>query len=116
MDAIPRKIKKALREYAGIAYEAELRIELQALSAKFADWKSNQIDSFDLTEAIHQFHNGPARDLYKKYNNAPLDLVMAHAIATGLLNKDEIPAEMLEHLSAAIALYEEHQRQDRRDD
>ena len=106
MNNVPRKINKALHEYAGVAYEAELRKELEALSAKFDEWKSNQIDSHELTEAIHRFHNGPARDLYKKYNNVPLDLVVAHAIVTGLLDRDKIPAEVLGYLGNAIAFYE----------
>jgi hypothetical protein len=104
---IPKPIKKALREYAGIAYEAELRKELEALSAKFDEWKASKLDNFDLTEAIHKFHNGPARELYKKYNySPPLEVLVAHAIVTGLLKKEDIRPDVLEYLSNTIAFYE----------
>lgn len=108
MKDIPKPIKKALREYTGKAYEAELRKELEALSAKFDEWKAGKLDNFDLTEVIHKFHNGPARELYTKYNySPPLEMLVAQAIVTGLLKKEDIRPEVLEYLSNAIAFYEE---------
>ncbi len=107
MKDIPKLIKKALREYADKAYEAELRKELEALSAKFDEWEAGKLDNFDLTEAIHKFHNGPARELYTKYNySPPLEMLVAHAIVTGLLKKEDLRPDVLEYLNNAIAAYE----------
>jgi hypothetical protein len=106
-EPIPRQIKKLLREYSGIAYEIELRRELAALAAHFDEWKNGQMDSWELTDAIHDFHNGASRELYKKYNSGLLEFNVAHAIFTGLLDRTQIPAELLEHLARHLAFYEE---------
>ena len=102
----PKKIKRVIREYAGQLYEADLRQELEALSTKFDEWQHGAIDSFDLQEAIHRFHNGAARELYKQYNQSDLDFIVAHAIVAGQINRDEVPAEVLAHLGNAIAFFE----------
>ena len=107
MEPIPRPIKKLLRQYADIAYEAELQRELQALSAKFDEWKIGAMDSWDLTEAIHRFHNGASRELYKKHNYAPIEYAVAGAIASGLLDRAQIPTELLDYLSKLLLFYEQ---------
>ncbi len=106
MTTIPRPIKKSLRHYADLAYQAELNQELLKLSTHFDAWKNGQIDSFELSDAIHRFHNGPSVELYKKYNYGQLDLNVAYAIVTGLLNRDEVSPEVLDYLRNAIAFYE----------
>jgi len=107
MKNIPPKVKEALREYADQAYDLELAQELESLSAKFNEWKVGKLDSHDLTEAIHKFHDGPARELYKKYNySPPLEMLVAHAIVTGLLKKEDIRPDVLEYLTNEIAFYE----------
>lgn len=111
MEPIPRSIKKPLREYSGVAYEAELRRELGALAAQFDEWKNGRMESWELTEAIHRFHNGAARELYKKYNYGPIEFNVAHAIFTGLLDKAQIPPELLDYLGRYLAFYEERKRQ-----
>jgi hypothetical protein len=62
------------------------------------------------TEIIHRFHQGPARDLWVRYNTPQLEMVVAFAITTGLLDRDTIPAELLEHLAGAIRFHEQQAR------
>ncbi len=86
---------------------AELTKELESLSAKFDEWRAGKMDCFDLTEVIHKFHNGPARELYTKYNySPPLEMLVVQAIVTGLLKKEDLRPEVLEYLSNTIAAYE----------
>jgi hypothetical protein len=106
-EPIPRKMKKLLREYSGLAHESELRHELEALSAQFDEWKNGAMDSWELTEAIHRFHNGTARELYKQYNYGSIELNVAHAIFTGLLDRGQVPRELLDYLKKYLAFYEE---------
>jgi len=103
-----KKVKHAIREYAGQLYEADLHKELETLSAKFDEWRNGTLDSFDLQEAIHQFHNGAARELFKHYNSE-LDFVVAQAIVDGRINQAEVPVEVLEHLRNAIAFFKGQQ-------
>ena len=106
----PKKIKRAIREYASQLYEADLRKELEALSTKFAEWQAGTIDSFDLQDAIHQFHHGAARELYKQYNQSDLDFIVAQAIVAGPINREQVPAEVLAHLGNVIAFFENQQQ------
>jgi len=106
VEPVPRHIKKLLREYSSIAYEAELRHELEALATQFDEWKNGTMDSWELTEAIHQFHNGASRELYKKYNYGSTELNVAHAIFTGLLDRRQVPAELVDHLAKYRAFLE----------
>ena len=55
------------------------------------------------------FHQGPARELSVRYNTPHLEMAVAFAITTGLLARDTIPGELLEHLGGAMRFYEEGQ-------
>jgi hypothetical protein len=106
MHDIPKHIKRLLREQASLAYEEELRRALLPLAAAFDDWKAGQMSSGDLTGLIHDFHHGPAHELYNKYNHGPLDLVVAYAIVGGILDQAHVPTELRDHLSRALTFYE----------
>jgi hypothetical protein len=69
--------------------------------------KRKELDSSELSEIIHKFHQGPARDLWVRYNTPQLEMAVAFAITTGLLSRDTIPAEVLDHLAGPMRFYEE---------
>lgn len=106
MDEVPKRIKRALSELAGAADEIELERELSALREQFARWERGELTAFDLSEAIHVFHDGPARDLYVQHTRGMPKAVVAYAIATGILDRSKIAPEVLEHLKGAIGMYE----------
>ncbi|MDP9311584.1 MAG: hypothetical protein M3R24_12005 [Chloroflexota bacterium] len=106
MRDIPKRVKRLLREQAARAYEAELRRALLPLAEAFEQWKAGQIESGNLCQLIHEFHQGPARELYTRYNAAWLDMVVARAIADGLLDRQEVPAEVLDYLRPVLALHD----------
>jgi hypothetical protein len=103
----PKRIKRLLREYAAAAHEEELRRRLLPISEAFRRWERRELDSGELSELIHRFHRGPARDLWVRYNTPYLEMVVAFAITTGVLGRETIPAELLEHLAGAVRFYEE---------
>ena len=105
----PKRIKRLLREYAAAAHEEELRRALLPISEAFGRWERRELGSGDLSEIIHRFHQGPARELWVRYNAPHLEMVVAFAITTGVLGRDTIPAELLEHLVRAMRFYEEEQ-------
>ena len=104
---MPKRVKRALRDAAVAAHEEELRRALTPLDAAFEKWRVGHLGSGELTELIHRFHDGPARALFKKYNYGQLDLAVAHAIVSGILDRTRLPADLVEALGRAIALYEE---------
>jgi hypothetical protein len=85
MDEVPKRVKRAIQELAGAAYEIELGRALAELRAEFTRWERGDMTSFDLVEAVHKFHQGPARDLYVRYTSGMLNMAVAHAIVTGVL-------------------------------
>jgi hypothetical protein len=52
------------------------------------------------------FHQGPARELFKRYNYGSLDLAVAHAIVTGVVDRGQVPDELIDHLRRTIEFYE----------
>jgi hypothetical protein len=109
MREYPKPIKRLIREYAALAYEAELGQALGELEQQFVAWRSGQISAFELSEHIHTFHQGPARQLWSRYNARINDTLVAHAIVTGLLPRETIPAELLEALQPLLDFYSPEQ-------
>ena len=104
---MPKRLKRALREAAMAAHEEELRRALVPLEAAFQRWRAGDVGSGELAELIHEFHEGPARELFKRYNYGQLDLAVAHAIVAGILDRSRLQGELVEALGRAIAFYEE---------
>ena len=98
----PKNIKRQLREHAGEAYEQELRRELAQLEASFGEWRAGAITSGELTDRIHRYETGPARELFKQYNQGDPDMNVAYAIVRGILNHDEIAPEVLEAIERPL--------------
>ena len=105
----PKRIKRLLREHAGEAHDEELRRALTPVAEAFKRWELGDLGSGDLSDIIHRFHQGPARELFVRYNTPHLELAVAHAITGGILDRQTIPAELLDHLAGALAFYESEQ-------
>jgi hypothetical protein len=106
-DRPPKAIRRALRETAGRAYEEELHRALGVLAAAFDEWRVGRLPSGELADRIHRFHDGASRDLWKKYNFAPIESVVAHAIVTGVVDRATVASDLVGYLQRAIRFYEE---------
>jgi len=95
-----------LRELANAAYEEELRRALVPLAAAFDAWRAGTITSTGLKERIHEFHDGPARELFLNYDRRSVRLAVAHAIVRGVIARAGVAPELVEHLKGAIEFYE----------
>jgi hypothetical protein len=106
MQEVPKRIKRLVREWAGIAHDRDLRKALSELRVQFNRWDRGEIDSFELNERVHRFHQDTARDIWKKYATTQLEPAIASAVAAGVLRKDELPVELVQHIAGLIELYE----------
>lgn len=95
-------VKRALRELAAAAHEEDLRRALLPIATAFDEWKAGKLGSGELTERIHAFHKGLARELWVRYNSRPLEFAVAHAIVEGLIDRNHVPAEVVEHCRTEI--------------
>jgi len=93
-----KAIAKKMRELASQAYERELRRELEKLAEQFKSWQDEQIDTWDLENAVHKFHNGPARELYKRYTGLSPAEVLPYALFRKLITYEELPPEIDEEM------------------
>lgn len=107
MDRPPKKIRRLLREQLDRAYEEELRRALEPLHEAFGRWKKEELGSFELNELIHRFHQGPSRQLFSRYNGTMMEMSVAHAIVSGVLDRNDVPAELLDCLRTKIEFYEQ---------
>ena len=102
MSHFSKNEKQELRKLAGLAYERELAKALDELYARFKEWKKGSVDSFELSDQIHKFHNGISRDLWKMYDNRDNHIVIARAVANGIISMDEISIKLSENLKTGI--------------
>lgn len=96
---------KTLRKLAGLAYERELTRELEALGRQFDRWREGGISCWDLTDRIHEFHDGASRELFKRYNYSKPEFTVPQALAENILSEDEIPRVVLDRIRKAIDFY-----------
>jgi hypothetical protein len=104
---VPKQIKRLVREWAGIAHDRDLRKALSELRAQFDRWDRGEIDSFELNELVHRFHQDTAREVWKRYASIHLESAVASAVAAGVLRKEELPAELVQHIAGLIEFYEQ---------
>ena len=102
MEPPTKPVKRTLRQLAALAHEEELRRALLPIAAAFGQWHAGQLGSGELAELIHSYHDGVARELYKRYNSGPIEFAVAHAIVSGVIERDTVPAEVLDYCRGAM--------------
>ena len=96
---------KTLRKLAGLAYERELTQELEAVARQFDRWREGGISCWDLSDLIHEFHDGVSRELFKHYNYAAPEVTVARAVSADILAEDEVSRAALDRIQMLIDSY-----------
>jgi hypothetical protein len=99
------RIQQLLRQQASVAHEAELRQALVRLAAAFRDWEHGALDNTTLAQRVEKFLDHARHDLRPRYHTDQLSMPVAHAIATGVVDRSTVPSELLDHLAGAIEFY-----------
>lgn len=94
-----------MRELATEAWDAELNAALSELYEEFCRWAEHGMSSFELSDRIHAFHDGIARELYKRYTILGTSSSVARAVALGLIRADALPEALAEKLATEIAFF-----------
>jgi len=106
MDDYAKNIKRNMRQLAAEAYQRELHRELTKLDGFFSAWKDGKISSIELSNHIYEIEKLFLQELHKKYNQGKADFHVAYAIVTGILDRSEVPEEILEVLEKHLFLYQ----------
>jgi hypothetical protein len=107
MQEVPKLVKRLVREWAGIAHDRDLRKALSELRAQFDRWDCGEIGSFELNDIVHRFHQDTSREIWKRYTMTHLEPAVASAVAAGVLRREELPAELVQHIAGLVAFYED---------
>ena len=106
MQDYPKPIKRLLAKYLAEAYERELQRELAKLDRSFSEWRNATLGSGELSHHVHEYERGPSRALYQRYNSGSKDMTLAYVIVAGVLQRDEVPGELLEALEGPLSFYQ----------
>ncbi len=98
--------RRLMRQLVDMAYERELAQELGKLEAEFARWRRGEVNVHELSERIHQFHNGPSRRLYVIYRDDP-EMAVGSAIGRGILTEEEATPAIVDAVKGFIELARE---------
>jgi hypothetical protein len=110
MQDSPKRLRRLIREWAAVAYDRDLRHAFGELRSQFDRLERGEISPFELNELVHRFHDGISREIWKRYSKSShLGPAVAAAVADGVISKEELPPELVEHLARTIAFYEADQ-------
>lgn len=107
MEKYPKSIRKELRNLAGMAYERELNSFLEEIYNDFKRWKEGEIDPFELSKLIHEFHDGVSRQLYNINVNLKPDQLTARAVAFGFIEEAELPSAIKKDIFKKAEYYKD---------
>lgn len=84
-------IRHLLDDLRGKAWEAELGQALLPIAELFDAWRRGEASAFELSDAIHRFHDGDSREIWKKYQSRDTNTLLAIALVDGFLRRDQVP-------------------------
>ena len=98
--------KQTLCDLAKQAHEEELRRALLVLARYFDEWASGKIDSDELNQIIHKFHEQTAHEISVRYDMGDHRALVANAVASGILDRQQLPDELARDMERLIAYFE----------
>jgi hypothetical protein len=102
-EKLSKKQLKHLRKLADKAYETEISKRLEVLHEQFKKWKSEKISVWELSDLIHQFHDGDSRELYRFYvYGKNYSYQVACAIHNGHLSMEDVEESCRSHVQYLI--------------
>jgi hypothetical protein len=104
MHKTSKRTRKLLREQAARAWETEMTAALNALGEQFDHWRAGDLSTDALDQAVHHYHNGKAREIWKRYTVDDPAVAVAAAVVRGVLAQSSLPAEVQEQIQPWLEL------------
>lgn len=103
-----KRQRAILRDLTGKAHDREVHKLLSTIAEDFDAWRSGKKETWDLVDALDKFAK-ERRSTSSPYRDQSLAHIMvARAVVEGLLNSDEVPAEIQVAIADAVALCREN--------
>ncbi len=99
--------RREVRRLAGLAHERELAAAARVLDQSFERWRRGDMDVFALNQAIHEYHDGISRELYKRYMLGEPQWAVADATRRGILHEREMTPEIMSCLERLIEFFKD---------
>jgi hypothetical protein len=87
-----------------------MRAALGILAAKFDEWRAGRLATADLDAAIHKYHDGAAREIWRRFSTNDLKMPLAHAVAVGLIEEQSLSPEVREQIASMVAFFREQEQ------
>ena len=102
-----KAIRRTRLELADQAYEEELRRALAPLAEAFERWKVGAASGVEISDLIHEFHEGPSRQLRGTYTALKPGALVARAVALAVLERKSLPPEVAASPADQIETFEQ---------
>ena len=112
LNKLTKSERALLRALTEEAWEAELGEELEKLFEDFTKWLDHGMSALDLSDKIHEFHNGRSRDLYGIYTGNDPAMIVARAIAMGFADEKSLNDELRSKLAEQIDTFRHLKKDD----
>lgn len=87
-----------------------MNVALEALAVQFDRWREGRISCADLHDAIHEYHDGIGREIWKRFSTRQPEVPLAHAVAAGLIARESLPAELLELVEPLVQFFRQQEQ------
>ncbi len=105
-----KRVRRALRELAGAGHEAALRQALKPVADALDRMRRGEISPVEVSEIIHEFHQGAARWIWASHASLDPAQLVARGVASGVLPRERVPADILAALEPKILVYQDDGR------
>lgn len=102
-----KRQRRELRILQGVAWERQLEDALRELHSDFETWDRGEISGFELSDRVHNFHNGRSRELYNMYSGSLDHFLIELDVARGIIDEAELSDDLLDLLKDQIARWRE---------
>jgi hypothetical protein len=93
---------KMLRQLVSLAHERELGTAFVAIEETIAAWRRGEVSAFEASDALHEFHQGPARRLWAKYQGGDREFLVVAAAADGVLTEADMSPALWARIHAKL--------------
>ena len=61
----------------------------------------------DLHQAVHEYHDGVGREIWKRHATNKPEIPLAHAVAAGFVSRESLPQDVLVRIESTVEMFEE---------